>query len=140
MSFSIPVPHSDGSWVSERISRVIELIREYDSALDVKWIPPDRRGEGDPAFAITETRQGREYVAFYVQSEKDFDERILARIYAGDSTRTNVMSELDAYNEAVRAVQARKKEDERAEMHELAFSMLRSPLHTYRHNGKKINL
>lgn len=137
----LPAVHDDGRFVSAKVSRIVELIREYDNRLDVKWVPPDRRGAGDPAFAITERLQdGSEVVAFYVNSEVDFDERVLARIYEGDTTKSDVQARIDAQNAAAKAVQDARHRDEWYAQADLMTSMIRQGKNTYKHNGKKYHL
>jgi hypothetical protein len=84
----LPTAHDDGHFISGKVSRIVELVREYDSRLDVKWIPPNMRSATDPAFAITERlSDGRDVVAFYVQDESEMDERVLERVLLGDNTK-----------------------------------------------------
>lgn len=137
----LPTVHDDGHFISAKVSRVIELIREYDHHLDVKWVPPDRRDPGDPAFAITERlSDGREVVAFYVDTEEHFDEGVLARIYQGDNTKHDVQARVAAQNAAAMAVQRAKQRDEMEEYYSLLGSMITSKKHTYSHDGRKYHL
>jgi GTPase Era involved in 16S rRNA processing len=137
LDFDVPVPHDDGSMISEKISRIVELIREYDENLDVRWIHPSKRALGDAAFAIIEkTRHGKEVVAFYVQSEDEFDERVLERIYKADAAKHgHILNQVDAANAAVRAVQQKKAQEQLEEAADLSYHILRSPKARYRHNG-----
>lgn len=133
----LPSPHSDGRFISAKVSRVVELVREYDNRLDVKWIPPNMRGEGDAAFAVTERlRDGSEVVAFYVQTEEEFDERVLARILESDNEVNNVGARVEAGNLAVAAMAEKRRREEVAAYADFAGSVIRSRKHTYRHNGQ----
>jgi hypothetical protein len=137
----LPEVHSDGSFISANVSRVVELIREYDPNLMVKWIPPTMRRPDEPAFMISERlRDGREVVAFYVQSEADFNEGVLARIYEGDNSRHDVQARVAAQNAAVLAVREARAQDEREQFADLVHSMVNSKKHTYRHNGRSHRL
>lgn len=137
----LPTVHDNGMFISAKISRIVELIRAHDSNLDVKYIPPNLRGPGDAAFAITERlRDGREVVAFYVQSECDFDEDVLARVYEADNQHHNVQSMLESKNKAAQRYQEAKHREEREAHYDVMLSMIRSKKHTYRHNGKKYDL
>lgn len=107
----LPVPHQDGSWVSERISRVVDLIREYDPRLDVRWIPPAAREPGDAAFAIIELTPEGPRTAFLVQTEEEFDERVLARIYGADSKNSDPVARLAAINRAAEDLRRRTREE-----------------------------
>lgn len=138
LGLGVASPHSDGRWISDSVSRVVELIQEYDPNLEVQWIPPEHRQEGDPAFRIMEkTKNGRMVIAFYVQDEKEFTPDILARIYRADAAKKgNILSEVDAKNKAYREAREKKHREEREEMIDFAYHMLRSPKTRYRHNGR----
>lgn len=137
----LPTAHDDGRFISAKVSRIVELVREYDHRLDVKWIPPNMRGEGDAAFAVTERlKDGSEVVAFYIDSEEHFDETVLARIYESDNTKNDVQARIDAQNKAVNDVKASRQRDERYAHYDLMSSIIRSPKHTYKHNGRKFDI
>lgn len=128
----LPVPHSDGRWINERVSRIVEIIRDYDPNLEVCWIPPDKREPGDAAFAIVETGpSGLRTVAFYVQTEAEFDERILARVFAGDTTKNDVYGNLEAQNAAVEAIKLKRQMEAWEEEKDHMRHVLKSPLNKY---------
>lgn len=138
MMVDLPVPHDDGSFINERISRVTEIIRERYPMLDVRWIPPNRRADGDSAFAIVECLpDGREVVAFYVQNEAEFDERVLEKIYLADNTKHDINARIEAKNQAHRDLQQKKFQEQMQEAHEISAAILRSPKSTYKYNGYK---
>jgi hypothetical protein len=141
VNVDLPVVHDNGMFISAKISRIVELIRDYDSNLDVKFVPAERRGPNDAAFMITERlRDGREVVAFYVQSECDFDEDVLAKVYESDNAKHDVQSVMESKNKAARAVQAARHQEELDAHYDLTRSMIVSKKHTYRHDGKKYDL
>lgn len=132
-----PTAHDDGHFISAKVSRIVELIREYDPRLDVKWVPPDVREPGDAAFAIIErTREGREEVVFHVQTEEEFNESVLVRVYRSDVAHNDVLGNIEAQNRAVKAAQEARKRDQMEEAHDLMRTVLGSPLHKFKHNGK----
>jgi hypothetical protein len=137
----LPVVHDNGMFINGKVSRVVELIREYDHRLDVKWIPPNMRGSDDPAFAITERLgDGREVVAFYVQDESEFDERVLERIILGDNKNHDVQARIEAQNLAVAALAEAKRREEVAAYADFARSVITSRKHTYSHDGRKFSI
>jgi len=141
MDTDLPTAHDDGRFISARVSRIVELIREYDRRLNVVWIPPDRRGATDPAFAITERlSDGRVVIAFYVQNEESFNESVLARVYEGDTTRNDVQARIDAKNKAARAIQARRHEEELADSLDFMATMFKTKKHTFKHGGRTLHL
>jgi hypothetical protein len=122
------VPAEDGSFISEKTARIAELIKDYDHRLELRWIPPNRRQPGEPEFAIIEKNDnGQEYVAFLIENEDYVDERLLGRIYAAD-------------NKDIRDLIKKEQQEKDAMAADLALSMIKSPFHTYRHNGRKIDL
>lgn len=141
MIADLPVPHDDGSFVSAKVSRVVEAIRDYDPNLDVRWMPPSHRGPDDNAFMIVHTMpDGSAHVVMYVKNEEDMDERVLGRIYAADKQGNAVMNEIDAMDRAAKELKDRRFRESMEEAADLSRSMLRSGLHTFNHNGRKIQL
>jgi len=134
----IPVPHSDGSFVSERITRIVELIREYSSDLDVRWIHPDNRDPGDAAFCIVErTREGWRTV-LTVQTEEEFDQRVLARVIAADGHKVNVKLAIQKMQAAEKALKKREHDEVWGEARDKAAFLIKTPLHSPRIDGKTI--
>lgn len=132
----LPIALSDGHWVSEKVNRVVELLRAYDEKLDVAWIPPENREPGEEAFQIIEHTPRGPQPIFAVISEEYMDERILEKVILYDTHKhSNVLSEMDARNQARRAIVLKEKQDEMMEAHDLAASILKSPKTRYRHNG-----
>lgn len=136
----VATPHGDGRWISDRVSRIVEVIHDYDPSIEVQWVPPEERELGDPVFRLMELRpNGQKFIMFYIQDENAFDESVLARIFQSDATKNKLtLSAIDAHNDAVRALKLKKQMEELDEAHDLAKTILKSPLHTFRHNGMVI--
>ena len=134
---NLPIPHQDGSFISERVSRLVEVIRDYDRHLDVRWIPPNQRAEDDPAFALVSSVPGQaEYVIFYIQDESKFDGGVLERLYQMDAAKHgNILTKIEAENKAVKAIQEKLHKERLEEAHDLAYSIRRSSKNYYKHNG-----
>ena len=133
----VAVPMEDGSFVNEKVARIVELIREYDYRLDVEWIPTAARAPGDDAFRIIEhTPDGRKAVVMGVATEEEFDERVLARIYGADNKNWDVQERMEAHNKAVRDLQRKRREEIMEENNQMAAAILRSPKSTYRIGDK----
>lgn len=123
-----------GHLVSAEISRVIEAIRQYEPELDVEWVPPAARREGQAAFAIVHRpRGGEEYILFFVKDESEFDERVLRRIIYNDQrSGKQVYSEFAAAERARELVQKQKHADELEQAADVAAHILRSRKNTYK--------
>lgn len=137
MLANLPVPHEDGSFVSERVSRLIEIIRDYDRNIDVRWIPHGQRAADDPAFAlVTRDTGGREYVIFYVQDESAFDGGVLERLYQMDAAKHgNILTKIETENMAVKAIQEKLYKERLEEANDLAYSIMKSSKNYYKHDG-----
>jgi hypothetical protein len=139
----LPVPHEDGSWVNERVSRICEMIHDYDSRLEVAWIPPARREPGDYAFEIRERLpSGEQVVAFSVATEDEMNEHVLARIVAGDKYNSgSAQDRFEALERARKLEQQKRTSEQLEEAHDKARFFIRTPLHRVRMgNGRSINL
>lgn len=130
----------DGQFVSAKIERVVLAIKDYEPELEVKWIPPQHRKEGESAFAIIHDAPGNKpYVLFYVPTEEEFDERVLLRIIHNDQRNgKHKLSEFEAAEEAVKLVQKQEWLDQMEEAHDIAAHVLRTPLNTYKVNDNLI--
>lgn len=124
----------DGQFISQEVQRVVMAIKEYEPNLEVLWIPPDTRTEGQAAFKIVYHRpDGRDETLFHVAHEKDFDMRVLYRIIHNDQRNGSVsLSEYEAWEKAAKLVQQQKFLDELEQATDIAYHVWRSPLNTYK--------
>ncbi len=124
----------DGRLVSAKIQRLVDAIREYSHELDVKWIPPEARSEGQAAFKVIHNPPGQpSYTVRHIQTEEEFDERILQGIIAGDQRNGKAsVSDFEAWSEAQNLLKQQEFLDDLEAKHDLAASMLRSNKDTYR--------
>jgi hypothetical protein len=127
------IPAEDGSFISERHARISELIQEYDPNLMVRWIPPNRREDGDLAFCVVErTKDGKEVIFCYCD---DLDETVLARVYNADNWKNDVQTTLENNNKAARDYQRKFALDQREDVMDQVKTIIKSPLHVFKHNG-----
>ena len=135
IKMDIAIPTEDGRWVSEKHERIARIIQDYDPELHLAYIPPDKREPGDVPFAVIHTP--KDSFPYIVATFQDCDERILEHLWTIDNKQGDVLSRLDAHNAAIKAVELRERLDKEEESKELARSIVRSPLNTYKHNGIK---
>lgn len=131
----------EGVFVNADVHRVVQAIKDYEPELDVRWIPPAQRTEQEPAFAIIHDAPGNKpYVLFYVQSEAEFDMRVLQRIIYNDQRQTGQQqySELEALETAQKLIQQQEWQDRMEEANDIAAHILRTPLNTYKVNDNFI--
>jgi len=131
-------PLSDGTWVNSRIARIAEIIREYDSELEIRWLPRNERFKDDDVFQIVDKRINK--VVFSVSDEASFNENVLERIFQADMEKNkgrplDVLELLELKNNTAKLLRlkARIEEDEMKE--EEVASILKSPLNAYNHRG-----
>lgn len=130
----------DGRLVSARIMRLIDAIREYCDELDVHWIPPEARTDGQAAFRIVHTPLGKPpHVIKYVQTEDDFDERILQSIIAGDQRNGEIhLSDFEAWQAAQNLIKQQEYLDRLEEAHDVALHYANSNKNTYKVNDDMV--
>lgn len=140
-SVSAPNVHNaavmvDGGMVSAEAKRVIMAIREYEPTLDVRWIPPAARKEGDAAYAIIHDAPGNSpYIMFYVKNDEDMNMSVLSKIIYNDQRNGE-----DQWSDETALAEANKRMDHQIfldhveEMNDIAQHVLRSPLNDYKVN------
>lgn len=128
----------DGRFVSEKIHRIVQAIKDYEPNIDVQWLAPDQRYDkvNDvtlPAFQVIYNRpDGLTETLFYVKDEGDFNERVLQRIIYNDQRNVDVKwSELTAWEEAQKRIAKQAKIDEMEEAQDIAEHILKTHLNTY---------
>lgn len=127
----------NGQFVSAKVERVVQAIKDYEPNLEVKWLPPGSRTEGQAAFQICFNQPGQPpYVLFHVATEEEFDERVLARIIQNDQRHSQqTLSDFEAYEAAQKRVRDLEYEDKMAEAADIAYHVMRSPKNTYKVNN-----
>jgi len=127
-----------GRALSAKHQRLAEIIKDYDPDLEIMWIPPENRGERDQnkEFAVVCRPPGRQpYVVMRV-AENQMDESVLAALIIRDNNHGNVLDRLEACEFADQVMQAKEDHENYLERQDFMRSVLKSPLHTYRHDGK----
>jgi hypothetical protein len=118
--------------------RIAEIVNDYDPSLFLCWIPPDKRTPGDDqVFALVHQRIGQPEQVVKTFRANEIDERIIAWIFRADTTRNDVLSQIDAQNAAAALVEAKQWEETRAEMKDFMATVLKSPKHVFKHDGKR---
>lgn len=126
----------DGELVSREVQRIVEAIRDYEPELEVKWIPPSARKEGDAAFAIVHNpRNQAPYVMFYVQKDEDFNEKVLQKIIFNDQRNgKHQWDEFSSWEETQRLLNKQKWLDQMEEINDISAHILKTNLNTYKVN------
>jgi len=134
-----------GQFVSGNHERVAIFIKDYDPEMELGWIPPsDRDGTEDKPFCLIHNHPNgsRQAIAFFSTAECNI-ETIGVWLMENDFRRNNpnaIFDRLQASKLAKELADAKETEEIAAEKWEFGKSLLRSPLHTYRHDGRKLHI
>lgn len=125
-------PSNDGkTWISEKQRRVNEILNDFDSNLQLQWIPPGRRNEKDEPFRVVcFPVNGRPYL---ICTAMEADERLLATVFQSRQKNNsgNLLTWLDNYNSAKEIYNAKINQDRRQEQHEMAQAVIRNNKSSY---------
>lgn len=129
------VPADDGRWVNEDFARLAEIINDYDSWLELRWIPPDKRTRDDKKpYMIVDTRTN---IPVLFASELDTPQQILAWLLEADNINGSPLDRIELHNKAIELFEMKKRQEEIEEAMDYAKFLFQSPLNTIKANGKK---
>jgi hypothetical protein len=119
----------DNRLVSSDHLNIAEIVQDYDPNLELCWIPPGARVHGEDPWAVFHTHKGKRYL---VRTFAECDHRILAYLWDNDTSRTNVLTRLDAEDAARKAIKLKQDMEAAEERQDMIKSVLRTPYHTYK--------
>lgn len=131
----------DGQFVSQKIRQIVDAIRDYCPEINVQWIPPTARKEGQAAYRLVHMPLGQEpYIMMVVRRDEDFTMDVLKRIIANDQRygQTTTLSEYEAWEAAQKLVAKQEHLDRMEEAHDIAYHVLRTHKNTYKVNDDLI--
>lgn len=102
----------DGQWVNEHFARLAEVIKDYDEALELQWIPPGQRTEEADKKNPYRIIDSRSNSVVMFASERDTAEQILARLWGADNQQGSVLDRIDIENAAAQALKYKEQMDE----------------------------
>ena len=123
--------------LSVKHQRLAQVIYDLDENLRLAFIPSDKRSTFDKhPFAIIHTppNGAPPYIAMTI-AENEMDQRVIAKLIKRDTHKGAVLDEMEAQEDALRLFEANEAYEEAEEKHELAYSIMKSNKHTYRHDG-----
>lgn len=126
----------NGEFVNQKVSQVVQAIKEYDPEIEVQFIPERARTNGQAAYRIIHHPLGAEpYIMFHVRRDEDMDFRILQRIIVNDQRHGTVtLSEYEAWEAAQKAVAHQAWLDHLEESNDIAAHVLKTHKNTYKVN------
>lgn len=129
---------------SQLSQEMIDLAQEVNDKypnLSIAWIPPENRGEGDDRpFAIVQiTPEGHvEHVILRMHQLEVHGAYVFNWLWANDSHRVDPWDNYLKNLESERVARAKRDKEIVDTMAEKVHAIAKSPLHTYRINGRKI--
>lgn len=133
------VPAEDGHWVNEKFARISEIINDFDHRLQLVWIPPENRTAFDtkPYGILHTADNGLQKMVMFIR-EEDLDERILAHLFLNDTERHDVIARLEAEELAQQVMRNKEKMEEAEARKDFIATVVKSPLHSFKHKGRII--
>lgn len=134
------VPAEDGHFINEKFARISEIIHDFDERLQLVWIPPENRTKNDtePPYAVLHTAPDGQQKIVLLIKEEELDERVLQKLFLGDTSKHDVLAQLEA-SELATEVLRNKELMEKAEWRkDFVSTVVGSHKHSFRHNGKVI--
>ena len=137
-------------FVTDEQERAQEILHDYNPNLVILKIPPalqETQLEKDKPFRIVciDPRGdyyveglGQCHIVMDVRTD-EMDHRVIAKIFERDVSKHNpndMLAKLQAEQNAKMLFEQHKKAEEMEALHDFHKSILKSPLHSYRHNGK----
>lgn len=132
------------SFLSAEHERVAQAVQEYNRELRLHFIPRDQRvtaEDHEMPYAVFHYPFGEQPYPVMLLREEDVNLTLIDKLYAADTSKRNVLSDLEKREQLAKDAQKAREAEERAEMHDMAKSIFRTPLHSYQiSKDKKVNL
>lgn len=118
---------------SEQHRYIAEIVADYSPDLRLCFIPDSDRLVGQEKWAVLfKPGTPEQYV---VLTAKDCDQRILERLWLADTHKHDVLKQIEVAEAAAEALKMRAWLDKHHEAMDVAETIWKSPLHTFKHNG-----
>jgi hypothetical protein len=133
----IPDTNDVNQWISGKFSVLAEILQDYDSYLELRWIPTDKRTRDDKKpYVVVDTRSN---TPVCYANELDIPENILAQVIQADNRQGSVLKKLEAHEAALKLFRLKEELIQREEAADEARFLMKSPLNWLRFNGKKLD-
>ena len=133
----------NGVIVSEKHRRIAEIIHDYNPELSLMWIPPGKRDDDDtyPFLIVHTMSNGSQYPVMHLTLEDmDNPQIVLGRLFAGDMAKggkDRVEIAIEAAESADRIYRAKEAQERWEERMDFLRFAVGTPLHSFKHDGKK---
>lgn len=131
-----------GYFVNSNHQRMAEIVHDFDPHLIVQWIPPAMRTTEEdkkhPYRIIhdgTGAAQGQPYEVMRL-SEEDMDGRVIEKLFLLRVDKNDIPARIKAQYDALKAIGMKQFIEEQEAKRDLDIFRLKTPLHTFKHEGK----
>lgn len=126
----------DTGALSQEHLRIAQILYDFDPNLELSYIPEqDRTPEDKEPFALFHTHNGHRYLVMTI-APQDMNHKLVEKVFSAAIDENDVLGRIEAADAAQRAMDLAAEMERRAERREFMESVIKSPLHTYRHDGK----
>jgi hypothetical protein len=130
-----------GRFINETHRRIGEVIAEYDPELRLVWIDPqDRVDADDKPFAIVHFHPDgqTQFISFW--REDQVDERLIEHLFENDFRKHHpkeIFDRMEARRDAEKLLEEKRIQEKYDEKLDMFLSLIKSPLHTFKHDSRK---
>jgi hypothetical protein len=131
----------DGHVVERDALRIAEAIKDYDENLELICLDPDLADVNDAPFIVCERRKV-DGALIRIMEAWQLDDRILERIYAADTQRSDVLLGLEKKEAQLRRDQESRYQEKRDANKDLVESIVKNmkSKYTFEKDGKRVTL
>lgn len=118
-----------GHFLSAEHQRIAQVIHDYDPTLELAWVPPEARelNEQYPFAVIHRPIGAPPYIVMRLR-ESEVNHRVIARLWANDAKNSNVLDAIEKDEQARKALELLRKQEEYEEAREKAAWMVKAPV------------
>ena len=124
-------------WVSAEFQNLAEVLSDYDPYLRLEMVPRsewEHLVDKSQVFRVVDTKRNK--IVLYA-NQLAAPQEILARVFSMDQQYNKVITNLDAKNDAVLALQMRKYQDEMDAQRDFALFIAKNQKSSWVHEGRK---
>ena len=130
----------EGYFISDNHRRVAEIVNDFDRNLEVQWIPPDKRdslSEKEKPFRIIHRGHGdgQPYTVMEL-SDDEMNGKVIERLFQSRVDKNDIPAQVRAAQDAAKVLQLKRLQEEQEATRDFDVFRLKTPLHTFRHDGK----
>lgn len=114
------VPSETGEWVSEKFERLARVVQDYDPQFELRWIPPEHRVTPEDHRACYMIVDIITNLPVATCGELDTPEDLLTQLFNSDNKHGDVLTRLEARENAKRILQMKEEMDAAEERKEYA--------------------